>query len=119
MSYLAKKLGMGSAASTSGGSGSILGDLLGGILGGGAGGAAGGGLGDILGQVLGGAQAAPAMPDGYDPGYAEDTSGGVFNAPGNPSGMQIPADDTSDQQYAPQGSGNVLGDLLGQILGGR
>ncbi|MCA0294559.1 MAG: DUF937 domain-containing protein [Actinobacteria bacterium] len=128
MSYLAKKLGMGGSSSTqqsdaSGGSGDLLGTILGSILGGGgAGGAAsGGGLGDILGQILGGGQA-QAEPSGYVPdtsGY--DNSGGVFNAPGNATGMQIPTDNSADQGYGQQqqqqGSGDILGDLLGQILG--
>lgn len=127
MSYLAKKLGMGGAASTSGsGSGDLLGDLLGGLLGG-AGTASGGGLGDLLGQILGaGAPAAqpPAQSSGYGSGPqagADGDLGGVFNSPGGGTGMQIPAD--SDAASAPQpstsgaGSADILGDLLGQILG--
>lgn len=118
MSYLAKKLGMGGGTQSSGGSGDILGDLLGGLLGGGgAGGAAGGGLGDLLGQVLGGGQ--PAEPATVPAGTGTGT-GGVFNSPGSPGGLQIPMDEDqpSYQQYPQQqGSGDVLGDLLGQILG--
>lgn len=131
MSYLAKKLGMGGSSTqqsdASGGSGDLLGTILGSILGGGGAGAAGGagGLGDLLGQILGGGQA-QAEPSGYVPDTSgSDSSGGVFNAPGNATGMQIPTDDTADQGYGQQGygqqqqsgSGDILGDLLGQILG--
>ncbi len=132
MSYLAKRLGMGGTAAqtqASGGSGDILGDLLGGLLGGGGlggGTASGGGLGDILGQILGGGAAAqPAgIPAGVDTGAggaqagADGSLGGVFNAPGNSTGMQMPASDDSasyGQQSAPQQQGS--GDILGQILG--
>jgi hypothetical protein len=127
MSYLAGKLGMGGASGQAqGGSGDVLGDLLGGLLGGGAGGASAGGLGDILGQILGGQQSqAPAQPAGFpaDPSgdAGSSSSGGVFTSPGNDTGIQIPTDDGGDQddgrQQAPSRSGDVLGDLLGQILG--
>ena len=132
MSYLARKLGMGGPAGSRAGSGDILGDLLGGILGGGAGSGAGGGLGDILGQILGGGQPADTTPAYSQPEDAAvgDGSGGVFNAPESPGGMQIPMDDTaetydqvpsapqqSSRQQPAQGSGDILGDLLGQILG--
>jgi hypothetical protein len=135
MSYLAKRLGMGGAAAqtqASGGSGEILGDLLGGLLGGGGlggGTASGGGLGDILGQILGGGAAQPSgVPAGVDTGAggahagADGDLGGVFNAPGNTGGMQMPSGGDSAsaaQRPAPQqpGSGDILGGLLGQILG--
>ena len=48
--------------------------------------------------------------------------GGVFNAPGNATGLQIPTDDSgavpqsSEQQATPQG-GDILSSILGQILG--
>lgn len=146
MSYIARKLGMGGGQSRQG-SGDILGDLLGGILGGGAAGsgAGGGGLGDLLGGMLGGGssgglgdllggmlggQPEPAtVPSGYDTGSAgygggtagrDGDLGGVFNAPGNPTGMQIPAGGGNaypQQQQQQQGGGDILGDLLGQILG--
>lgn len=137
MSYLAKKLGMGGAR-PSGGSGDILGDLLGGVLGGGAAGGAGGGLGDLLGQILGGgAQSGGGsggfgdvlgqilgggQPEPATPAPAGTGTGGVFNSPGSPGGLQIPMDDPEPTyQQVPQqrqsGSGDVLGDLLGQILG--
>ena len=135
MSYLSKKLLGGGASS---GSGNILGDLLGGLLGGGAaqqssggglgdllgsilgGGfgqaSGGGGLGDILGQVLGG-QAEPAT---VPAGGGIDTSGQVFNAPDG--SLQIDtnaATQTYEQppQQQQQQGGDILGDLLGQILG--
>lgn len=62
LSYLAKKMGGGSAhpgnaANEQGGMGGGLGDILGQVLGGGSGsqsGGLGGGLGDILGGLLGG-----------------------------------------------------------------
>lgn len=119
LSYLAKKLGMGGAqAPSAGGSGDILGDILGGMLGGAAGGGSAGGLGDLLGQILGGGQPA-SVPAGYDGGpgggYGEP-GGGVFDAPGNTTGLQIP-DDGGDATAPSRGSGDALGDLLGQILG--
>ncbi|MFT4109348.1 DUF937 domain-containing protein [Propionicimonas sp.] len=130
MSYLASRMGMGSAQPSSGGSGNILGDLLGGLFGGGAASSTtgSGGLGDILGQILGGAAGTDGATatTGYGSGPqagADGSLGGVFNAPGNPSGMQIPTgtDDTvaspPARQTTQQGSGDVLGDLLGQILG--
>lgn len=131
MSYLAGKLGMGGSgrAPASGGSGNIFGDLLGGLFGGGGAASSGGGLGDVLGQILGGGAPEPAVePAGYDPGAggqagADGSLGGVFNAPGNATGMQMPtADDaasypSAQQPAPPQGSGDILGDLLGQILG--
>ena len=124
MNYLARKLGMGGSENSQGGSGDIFGDLLGGILGGGGAGA-GGGLGDILGQILGGGQPADTTAADTQSGYAPaaDDSGDVFNAPDRSGGLQIPTDDeTSDpygQQPAPQqqGTGDILGGLLGQILG--
>jgi hypothetical protein len=97
MSYLARKLGMGGSTTPQAGSGDILGDLLGGLLGGGGGSAAGGGLGDILGQILGGGQAAGAPAPDTQAGDAPTPDSGNFNTPG--------------------GSGDILGGLLGQILG--
>lgn len=124
MSYLAGKLGMGGTSrSQASGSGDILGDLLGGLLGGGASGGAGGGLGDILGQILGGGGTAaqPAsVPAGYGGGPqagADGDLGGVFNSPGGSTGMRIPTSGASAAPAQQQGSGDVLGDLLGQILG--
>jgi hypothetical protein len=123
MSYLARKLGMGGSTTSQAGSGNILGDLLGGLLGGAAGSAAGGGLGDILGQILGGGQAAGAPATDTQAGYSPAPgSGNIFNTPDGSGGLQIPEEDTagpSDQgsQQQPQGSGDILGGLLGQILG--
>ena len=141
MSYVAKRLGMGSSAS--GGSGNILGDLLGGLLGGGTqqSGSGGGGLGDLLGGLLGGSQAgsngsgglgdllggllggdsAPATPEPAGSG----AGGGVFTTPGNSGDLQIPIDAPDQTSYrsapqqrpAQQPSGDILSDLLGQILG--
>jgi hypothetical protein len=123
MSYLARKLGMGGSTTSQAGSGDILGDLLGGILGGAGGSAAGGGLGDILGQILGGGQAAggPA-PDTQAGDAPTPDSGNIFNTPDGSGGLQIPEEDTADpygqgSQQQPQGSGDLLGGLLGQILG--
>lgn len=125
MSYLARKLGMGGAPSqdspTQGGSGNILNDLLGGILGGG-GAASGGGLGDILGQILGGGQAPGTPSAGGEAGYPPmPDSGNVFNTPEGSGGLQIPEEDTDDayprQNPQQQGSRDILGGLLGQILG--
>ena len=113
MSYLARKLGMGGSTRSQAGSG----DLLGGLLGGAGGSAAGGGLGDILGQILGGGQPA-GTPGGHEP--APGDSGGVFNAPDGSGGLQIPIEDTQEeeeQQQSDRGSGDILGGLLGQILG--
>jgi hypothetical protein len=114
MSYLARKLGMGGSANSSGTSGGGLGDLLGGILGGGSG--AGGGLGDLLGQILGGGHTSTAQA-GQAP--ASTGSGPVFNAPDGSGGFQIPTGDAAppDQQQPAQDSGDLLGGLLGQILG--
>ena len=114
MSYLAGKLGMGGSAGSQGGSGGGLGDLLGGLLGGGASGS-GGGLGDLLGQILGGGQAASPQstqaPAPSDPGP-------VFNTPDGSGGFQIPTGDAAAPDQQPtQGSGDLLGGLLGQILG--
>jgi hypothetical protein len=123
MSYLARKLGMGGARTSQAGSGGILGDLLGGLLGGAGGSAAGGGLGDILGQILGGGQAAGAPAPDTQAGYAPTPdSGNIFNTPDGSGGLQIPEEDTADPsgqggQQQPQGSGDILGGLLGQILG--
>ena len=94
MSYLARKLGMGGSTTSQAGSG----DLLGGLLGGAGGSATGGGLGDILGQILGGGQTAGApAPDTQAGAAPTPGSGNIFNTPG--------------------GSGDILGGLLGQILG--
>ena len=123
MSYLARKLGMGGPNSQQGGSGNILGDLLGGLLAGGGGSAAGGGLGDILGQILGGGQVAGGAAPDTQASYAPtQDSGNVFNTPDGSGGLQIPEEDTADPygqatQQQPQGSGDILGGLLGQILG--
>lgn len=117
MSYLARKLGMGGSADSPGASGGGLGDILGGILGGGASGSAGGGgLGDILGQILGGGQQATPQA-GQAPA---PSSGGVFNAPDGQGGFQIPTEGSvppEQQQQPAQGSGDLLGGLLGKILG--
>ncbi|MGV8907908.1 MAG: DUF937 domain-containing protein [Propionicimonas sp.] len=115
MSYLAGKLGMGGPASSQGGSGGGLGDLLGGLLGGGASGsAAGGGLGDILGQILGGGQAGTSQAE-QSP--ASSNSGPVSNAADGSGGFQIPTEDAPPDQQPARGSGDLLGGLLGQILG--
>ncbi|HSK32417.1 MAG TPA: DUF937 domain-containing protein [Propionicimonas sp.] len=124
MSYLAGKLGMGGSTSrtSQAGSGDLLGDLLGGLLGGAGGSAGGGGLGDILGQILGGGQSDTAATGGQA-GYAPTPgSGTVFNPPDGPGELQIPEEDTGEaygqegRQQQP-GSGDILGGLLGQILG--
>jgi hypothetical protein len=123
MSYLARKLGMGGSTTSQAGSGDVLGDLLGGLLGGAGGSAAGGGLGDILGQILGGGQAAGAPAPDTQTGYAPaPDSGNIFNTPDGTGGLQIPEEDTADpygqnSPQQPQGSGDILGGLLGQILG--
>lgn len=124
MSYLARKLGMGGSNPQQGGSGNILGDLLGGLLGGAGGSTAGGGLGDILGQILGGGQAADSSTADSQAGCTPTPdSGNVFNTPDGSGGLQIPEADAGDtydqggQQQQPQGSGDILGGLLGQILG--
>lgn len=123
MSYLARKLGMGGSTTSRAGSGDILGDLLGGLLGGAGGSAAGGGLGDILGQILGGGQAPDTSTADTQGGYAPaQDSGNIFNTPDGSGGLQIPEEDTTDpyaqgNQQQPQGSGDILGELLGQILG--
>jgi len=124
MSYLAGKLGMGGSSSrtSQAGSGDLLGDLLGGLLGGTAGSAGGGGLGDILGQILGGGQSDASAADSQA-GYAPTSgSGPVFNPPDGPGDLQIPEEDTGEAyseggQRPQQGSGDILGGLLGQILG--
>ena len=134
MSYLSKKL-LGGGAS-SGGSGNVLGDLLGGILGGGATQqSAGGGLGDLLGSILGGGSAQQSSggglgdllgsvfggqePAAVPAGVGVDTSGQVFNAPDG--SMQINTDAPVQTYEQPpqqqQQGGDILGDLLGQILG--
>ncbi len=125
MSYLARKLGMGGSSTQQEGSGNILGDLLGGILGGAGGSAAGGGLGDILGQVLGGGQPTGAPSPVQTQPAPTQGSGTVFNTPGfntqdGSGGLRIPEEDTEErpsQSSQQQGSGDVLGGLLGQILG--
>ena len=94
MSYLARKLGMGGSTTSQAGSG----DLLGGLLGGAGGSATGGGLGDILGQILGVGQTAGAQ--------APDTQAG-----------SAPTPDSGNIVNTPGGSGDILGGLLGQILG--
>jgi len=119
MSYLARKLGMGSSTSRTG-SGNILGDLLGRLLGGAGGSAAGGGLGDILGRLGGGQGADGPSADQTGLTPAQD-SGSVFNTPDHSGGLQIPTEDPDtagpgSQQQRP-GSGDGLGGLLGQILG--
>lgn len=92
LSYLAKRLGVGSAKS-SGSSGGGLGDLLGPILGGVLGGSAGGGSqsqaepsngGDIFGQILG----------------------------------QVLGGGAQTTQQSGGASGDILGQILGQVLGG-
>ncbi|MEA5118025.1 MAG: DUF937 domain-containing protein [Propionicimonas sp.] len=106
MSWLAKQVLGGNSGGNQQSDGGLLGGLLGGLFGGGdqqqAAPASGGGLGDILGQVLGGAlggtQAAP--------------SGGT-----TPGQWQIPTT-TTKQQGQQQSGGDLLGGLLGQILGG-
>jgi len=123
MSYLARKLGMGGSTASRAGSGDILGDLLGGLLGGAGGSTAGGGLGDILGQILGGGQAAggPA-PDTRTGSAPTPDTGNIFSTPDGSGGLQIPEEDPTDpyaqdSQQQPQGSGDILGGLQGQILG--
>lgn len=107
LNYLARKLGAG--GSPSGGSGG-LGDLLGGMLGG-----AGGGVGDVLGGMLGADRSPAVEPSGIP---SAPSSGGVFTPSTNSTGLQIPVDaDQPTPAAPPQASGNVLGDLLGQILG--
>jgi len=113
MSYLAGKLGMGSTGGR-GSSGGGLGGLLGGLLGGASGSAAGGGLGDLLGQILGGGQAAAPQAA---PAPASSGSGPVFNTPDGSGGFQIPTEGAAQDQQSTQGSGDLLGGLLGQILG--
>ena len=114
MSYLAGKLGMGSTGGR-GSSGGGLGGLLGGLLGGASGSAAGGGLGDLLGQILGGGQAAAPQAA---PAPASSGSGPVFNTPDGSGGFQLPTEDAGAPDQQPtQGSGDLLGGLLGQILG--
>ena len=123
MSYLARRLGMGGPTTSQAGSGNILGDILGGLLGGAGGSAAGGGLGDILGQILGGGQASGGPASDTQTGYAPtQNSGNIFNTPDGSGGLQIPEEDPAspygqDSQQQPQGSGDILGGLLGQILG--
>ncbi|MEN0069825.1 MAG: DUF937 domain-containing protein [Propionicimonas sp.] len=90
MNWLARRV-LGSGSGQAGGAGG-LGDLLGGMLGGAPGTATGGGLEDLLGQILGGAL---------------DGSGGVASGDAWPAGGQ----------QRTQGSGDILGGLLGQILG--
>jgi hypothetical protein len=114
---------MGGSTTSQAGSGDILGDLLGGLLGGAGGSAAGGGLGDLLGQILGGGGQAGGPAPSTRTGYAPTPdSGNIFNTPDGSGGLQIPEEDTADPygQGSPQqtqGSGDILGGLLGQILG--
>ena len=135
MAYIAKKLGMGGAASNQQQSqGSGMGDLLGPILGGlfgGSGGAApsgsgGGGFGDILGQILAGqapqAQQAPVEThdDGQwsQPPSSTESGSGPFQSSGSDGGLTMPTVDEdprdSREQQQPQGG---LGDILGGLVG--
>jgi hypothetical protein len=113
-----------------------LGDLLGGLLGGSAGGS-GGGLGDLLGGLLGGGQ--EAQPAGLEDSYSEPTTtarsgGGLADAFDGPDAGNLPASQPQDgwptqpepaqqqweqpaRQEQQQPGGDILGDLLGQILG--
>ncbi len=97
MSYIAKRLGVGSSKSSgsaAGGLGDLLGPILGSVLGGAVGGALGGGSqsqaqapaggGDIFGQILG----------------------------------QVLGGGSQATQPSQGGSGDILGQILGQVLGG-
>lgn len=129
MAYIAKKLGMGSAAQQNqqqsdagglGGLGDLLGPILGGMLGGGAAApTSGGGFGDILGQILAGQTPQPqqAPVQQHDDGRFEQPQ---FNPPtGGGGSVTMPTaeeDDGSQQQNQQQTSGGV-GDILGGIFG--
>ncbi len=121
LSYLAGKL------RDRGGLGGVLGDVVGGAAGS-PGGSAGGGLGDVLDNVLGGGRGG----GGTDPGSASSGMPGGDELPEQPTGPLIPTDgsEPADVTRGGRGSGGsadsggagplggVLGDILGQVLGG-
>ena len=107
MSYLAKKLGVGSQSS----GGGLLGDLLGGLLGGGSSQSAAGGLGDLLGCLLGGGSSNSAGD------AIGDLLGGLLGGDSEPATTSA-AKKKSPKKTAEADSGaDILGSLLGQILG--
>lgn len=104
MSYLAKKLGVGSNSSTGG----VLGDLLGGLLGG-SGQSGSGGLGDLLGGLLGNESTGDAIGD---------LLGGFLGGDAEPAKPSTSSKSSKKKSSAGSESGaDILGDLLGQILG--
>ena len=147
MAYIAKKLGMGTQASTQqqsrdsgmGGLGDLLGPILGGLFGGsgaGTGQASGssgsggmGGFGDILGQILAGqtpkTQQAPVEThdDGQwnQPPTGGGSSGSFGNAGGDSSdgGLTMPTvdEDPRDSGNRQQQSSDGVGDILGGLFG--
>ena len=103
MSYLAKKLGVGSQSSGGG--------LLGGLLGGGSSQSAAGGLGDLLGGLLGGGSSNSAGD------AIGDLLGGLLGGDSEPATTSA-AKKKSPKKTAEADSGaDILGSLLGQILG--
>lgn len=105
MSYLAKKLGVGSSSS----SGGVLGDLLGGLLGGGSGQSSSGGLGDLLGGLLGNESTGNAIGD---------LLGGFLGGDSEPAKPSTSSKSSKKKSSAGSESGaDILGNLLGQILG--
>jgi hypothetical protein len=104
MSYLAKKLGVGSGESSSGG---VLGDLLGGLLGG-SGQSSSGGLGDLLGGLLGNESTGNAIGD---------LLGGLLGGDSEPATTSKTTKSTKKSSESSDSGADLLGNLLGQILG--
>lgn len=102
MSYLAKKLGVGSSSS-----GGLLGDLLGGLLGNGSGQSTAGGLGDLLGGLLGNESTGNAIGD---------LLGGLLGGDSEPS-TTSKKKSTKKTSASSESGADLLGNLLGQILG--
>ena len=103
MSYLAKKLGVNSGGSSSGG---VLGDLLGGLLGG-SGQSGSGGLGDLLGGLLGNESTGNAIGD---------LLGGLLGGDSEPATTSKKRS-TKKTSASSESGADLLGNLLGQILG--
>lgn len=99
-----------STRQTQQGSGGGLGDILGSVLGG-AGGA--GGLGSILGSILGsgGAPQAEQIPQYEQPTFGQNTTKTTTGK------IQIEADEPGAPAQQNANAGDVLGNILGSILG--
>ena len=78
-----------------------------------------GGLGDILGQVLGGgASPSTSTRSGGGSYQQEQPSGPLIPTDGSPADQGYPQDQGGSAGSASDPMGGILGDILGQVLGG-